>query len=215
MLEERKKFLNSLKVPALFVALILLVEISKLIFKINFVQFGIYPREVSGLIGIITAPFIHSGFSHLFSNSVPLLVLGTAIFYFYPESSKKSLPMLYIFTNSLVWIFARESFHIGASGIVYGLASYLFFSGIFRKDKRAITLTLLTIFLYGGLVVGLFPVKEGVSWESHLLGFITGFVLSAFDRKKDPYKRYDWEDEELDEDVRDLKISYKKENPFE
>lgn len=213
--EERRKFLNSIKLPVLFLFIILLVEIIKIVFNFNFVQFGIFPRKLSGTIGIITAPLIHSGLIHLLSNAFPILILGTAIFYFYPISSKKMFPILYFSTNILVWLFARESYHIGASGIVYGLASFLFFSGVFRKDRRASTLSLLTIFLYSGLVVGMFPHKIGVSWESHLSGFLMGMVLSILFRKKDPFQKYDWEEEELEEDVRNLKISYKKGNPFE
>ncbi len=215
MSEERKKFLDSLKLPALFLTLILLVELIKYLSNNSFVQFGILPRKISGLVGIFTAPLVHSNIEHLFSNAIPLFVLGTAIIYFYPESSKKAVPIIYLFTNFLVWLFARESYHIGASGIVYGLASFLFFSGIIKKDRRAITLTLLTSFLYGGMVIGIFPTKEGVSWESHLFGFLTGLVLAILFRKKDPFKKYDWEDDELEEDVRNLEISYKKGNPFE
>ena len=215
MSEERKKFLDSIKIPILFLSLILIIELAKYLSNNSFVQFGILPREISGLVGILTAPLIHSNIEHLFSNAIPLLVLGTSIYYFYPESSKNTIPIIYICTNILVWLFARESYHIGASGIVYGLAAYLFFSGVIKKDKRAITLTLLTAFLYGGLVVGVFPTKEGVSWESHLFGFLTGSVLAILYRKKDPFKKYDWEEEELDEDVRNLEISYKKGNPFD
>jgi len=215
MSEERKKFLDSIKIPILFLSLILIIELAKYLSNNSFVQFGILPREISGLVGILTAPLVHSNIEHLFSNAIPLLVLGTSIYYFYPESSKNTIPIIYICTNILVWLFARESYHIGASGIVYGLAAYLFFSGVIKKDKRAITLTLLTAFLYGGLVVGVFPTKEGVSWESHLFGFLTGLVLAILYRKKDPFKKYDWEEEELDEDVRNLEISYKKGNPFD
>ena len=215
MSEERKKFLDSLKLPILFLFLIIIIELAKHVSNYSFVQFGILPREISGLMGIFTAPLIHSNIEHLFSNAVPLIVLGTSIYYFYPESAKIAIPIIYLSTNILVWLFARESYHIGASGIVYGLASFLFFSGIIKKDKRAITLTLLTSFLYGGLVIGIFPTKEGVSWESHLYGFLTGFILAILYRKKDLFKKYDWEEEELEEDIRTLEISHKKGNPFE
>ena len=136
--------------------------------------------------------------------------MGISIFYFYPTSSKKIVLIIYTFTNILVWIFARENYHIGASGIVYGLFSFLFFSGIFRKDKRAITLSLLTIFIYGGLSYGIFPIKQGISWESHLFGFLIGIFVAFFFRKTDLYKKYDWEDEDLEMDVRNLKISHQK-----
>ena len=214
MLEEKKKFLHSLKTPILFLLLLFLIESAKSIFELNLTFLGILPRKIFGLVGIITAPLIHSNFEHLFANTFPLLVLGTAIIYFYPKSSKKTIPIIYFIPSLLVWFFARESYHIGASGIVYGLAAFIFFSGVIRKDRRAVTLTLLTIFLYSGIVVGLFPTKIGVSWESHLFGFLTGVLLAIIFRKNDPYKKYDWEDEKATEDIRKLKVSYKKENLF-
>jgi membrane associated rhomboid family serine protease len=136
MLEEKRKFINSIKFPLLFLFIITLVDISGYLFNVGFVQFGIFPRTLTGLVGILTAPLIHSNIEHLYSNAVPIFVLGTSIFYFYPTISKKVTLIVYFTTNILVWIFARESYHIGASGIVYGLFSFLFFSGIFRKDKR-------------------------------------------------------------------------------
>ena len=210
MLEEKKKFQYSVTKPILFLFLLFFIESIKSIFDLNLVPFGVFPREVFGLVGIVTAPLIHSNFEHLFTNTFPLLVLGTSIIYFYPESSKKTLPIIYFVPSMFVWAFARESYHIGASGIVYGLAAFVFFSGVIRKDRRAITLTLLTIFLYSGIIVGLFPTKVGVSWESHLFGFLTGLVLAVLFRKNDPYKKYDWEDEESTENIRDLKISHRK-----
>jgi len=210
MSEEKKKFINSLKFPILFVFFISAIEILSYVFDLNLVQLGILPRNFSGLIGIFTAPLIHSNLEHLYSNVIPVFVLGVSILYFYPISSKKVSLIIYFCTNILVWLFARENYHIGASGFVYGLFSYLFFSGIFRKDKRAITLSLLTIFIYGGLVYGIFPIKQGVSWESHLFGFIIGIFTAYFFRKTDVYKKYDWEDEELDVDVRNLKISHRR-----
>lgn len=212
MSSEKKKFLDSIRIPILFLAIIIVIEFVSSLLNLNFVQLGILPRNVAGLIGILTAPLIHSGLGHLYSNVIPLFVLSTSIFYFYPTASKKITLIIYFFTNILVWIFARESYHIGASGIVYGLFSFLFFSGIFRKDKRAITLSVLTIFLYGGMAYGIFPTKEGISWESHLFGFIIGIFTAHFFRIKDVYKKYDWEEEELNVDVRDLKVSHKKEN---
>ncbi len=210
MFEEKKKFLSSIKFPFLFLFFIISVEIIGYLFDFNFIQLGILPRKVFGLVGIFTAPIIHSSLEHLYSNAIPLFVLGTSIFYFYPTSSKQVVVIIYLLTNILVWIFARESYHIGASGIVYGLFSFLFFSGVFKKDKRAITLSVLTIFIYGGMAYGIFPTKEGISWESHLFGFITGIFTAYIFRKKDIYKKYDWEDEKLDVDVRELKISHKK-----
>jgi len=210
MLEEKKKFINSLKFPILFALFISLIELFSHIFNLNLIQFGVFPRQIFGLFGIFTAPLIHSNLEHLYSNVIPLVVLGASIFYFYPTSSKKVVVIIYLFTNMLVWIFARESYHIGASGVVYGLFSFLLFSGIFRKDKRAITLSLLTVFIYGGLTYGIFPTKQGISWESHLFGFLMGIFTAYFYKKTDLYKKYDWEDDELEIDVRELKVTHKR-----
>ncbi|MDA3861237.1 MAG: rhomboid family intramembrane serine protease, partial [Melioribacteraceae bacterium] len=199
-----------IKLPFLFLFIITAIEITGYLFDLNFVHLGILPRNALGLVGILTAPLIHSNLEHLYSNAIPLFVLGTSIFYFYPIGSKRVVVLIYFLTNLLVWFFARENYHIGASGIVYGLFSFLFFSGIFKKDKRAITLSVLTIFIYGGMTYGIFPTKEGVSWESHLFGFITGILTAYIFRKKNIYKKYDWEDEDLEIDVRELKISHKK-----
>ncbi len=210
MTEEKTKFIRSLYIPVFFVVLITCIKIIEVIFNFNFIPLGLYPRTIHGLLGVITSPLIHSNFDHLYSNALPLLILGISINYFYQESSKKVFFISYFLTGFLVWIFARSSYHIGASGIVYALVSFLFFSGIIKKDKRSITLSLLVVFLYGGLAYGVFPIKEGISWESHLIGGIVGFIIAVIFRKKDIYKKYDWEDEMLDEDVKNLEVSYKK-----
>jgi len=210
MTEEKTKFIRSLYLPVSFVLLITIIKVVEVIFGYSFIPFGLYPRTLHGLLGIITSPMIHANFDHLYSNAIPLLVLGISINYFYQESSKKVFLISYFLTEILVWIFARGSYHIGASGVVYALVSFLFFSGIIKKDKRAITLSLLVVFLYGGLAYGIFPVKEGISWESHLLGGLVGIFMAFLFKKKDIYKRYDWEDEELEEDVKNLEVSYKK-----
>jgi len=210
MTEEKAKFIRSLYLPVSFVLLITVLKVVESISGYSFVPFGLYPRTIHGLLGIITSPLIHGSFNHLYSNAIPLLVLGISINYFYQESSKKVFIISYLLTGILVWIFARSSYHIGASGVVYALVSFLFFSGVIKKDRRSVTLSLLVVFLYGGLAYGVFPIKEGVSWESHLLGGIVGLLCAILFRKKDVYKRYDWEDEEIEEDVRNLEVSYKK-----
>ena len=210
MAEEKSKFIHSTYIPASFILVIIIIKIIESILGISFVNFGLYPRTIHGLLGIITSPLIHSNIEHLFSIVFPLLVLGVSINFFYPESSKKTFLISYLLTGFLVWIFARESYHIGASGVAYALFSFMFFSGILKRDKRSITLSLLVVFLYGGLIYGVFPIKEGISWESHLIGLIVGLFTAVFFRKKDIYKRYDWEDEKLEEDIRNLEVSYKK-----
>ncbi|MCH7515871.1 MAG: rhomboid family intramembrane serine protease [Bacteroidetes bacterium] len=169
---------------------------------------GIFPRNLFGILGIVTGPVIHANFSHLLSNTIPLMILGWAIFYFYPKASYKVFLFVYILTGVFVWFFARQVYHIGASGIVYGFVSFLFFSGIFRKDNKSIAIALIITFLYGGIVWGVLPGQKGISWESHLFGGIAGVITAFIFKNVDPPKKYDWEDEEDDFNVDDLEVSY-------
>lgn len=193
---EKKKFFNSIIPPASFVGVLWLVKIVEVTVNTNFVNYGNLPRTIAGLAGILTAPIIHFDFSHLISNSIPLLLLGIGIFYFYPSVAKKLFAGIYLCHGLLVWVFARQAFHIGASGLIYGFVSFLFFSGIIRRDNRSIALALIVTFLYGGLSWGIFPLKRNISWESHLFGTICGIFFAFIFRKNDPAPKYDWEDED-------------------
>jgi membrane associated rhomboid family serine protease len=150
-------------------------------------------------------PFLHSGISHLFSNSGPLLILGGFIFYFYREVAWKVLLWIYLLSGSWLWLGGRTAMHIGASGLVYGFAAFLFFSGIFKKSTALMTVSLVIIFLYGSMVWGFFPEffpKENISWEGHLFGFIAGLLMAVYFRNDGPKKTtYQWlEDDELETD---------------
>ena len=169
---------------------------------------GILPRDMFGFLGIISGPIVHANFSHLLSNTIPLIILGWAIFFFYSKVSYKTFIVIYVLTGLLVWLFAREVYHIGASGIVYGIVSFLFFSGIFRRDNKSISIALIVTFLYGGIIWGILPGQKGISWESHLFGGIAGIITAFIFRKIDPPKQYDWEDEVDDFDVDELEVSY-------
>jgi membrane associated rhomboid family serine protease len=197
----RKKFFLSIIIPGIFIVLMWLVKIIEVLFEIDFSGFGIYPLTVRGLPGIIFSPFIHADFKHLFNNSLPLFFLSIALFYFYSEVAFKVFILTFFQTGLLVWIAGRDAWHIGASGLVYGLASFLFFSGIIRRYFRLIALSLLIVFLYGSMVWGLFPgIYKNVSWESHMLGFFSGVFLSVWYRKEGPQRPvYEWMDEEEDE----------------
>lgn len=210
--EEGHKFLKSLIFPVGFLALIWIIFAFQAIFNLDLAYFGILPRTFSGLIGIITAPLIHANFEHIFSNSIPFIILSVAIFYFYPTSALKVCAIIYVLTGILVWLFARQLYHIGASGVVYGFLGYLFFSGIFKRDNRSIALALLVTFVYGGLVWGVLPGFKGISWESHFFGGITGILCAFLFRKYDPPVKYDWEKEEDDPGKKNLEISYRKED---
>jgi len=212
-LEEKDKInaAKSLLIPGAFVMLLWIILIIQKTFDLNSAYwFGLYPRSLSGLIGIITSPLIHAGFAHLFSNTLPVFLLSAGIIYFYPETAFKVIAIIYFFTGILVWLFARQVFHIGASGLIYGFAAFLFFSGIFKRDNRSIGLSLLVVFLYGGMVWGILPGQPGISWESHFFGGITGIVCAFVFRKKDKHYKYDWEAEESDIPPDKLEISYDK-----
>jgi membrane associated rhomboid family serine protease len=200
-----KKLGLSMLVPGIFVFLMWFIKIVELLFDLDFKRLGIYPLSVNGLWGILFSPFIHANFGHLFNNSLPLFFLGTFLFYFYSEIAVKISLMIYFITGAAVWLSGRDAWHIGASGIIYGLASFLFFSGIIRKNFRLAGLSLLIVFLYGSMVWGIFPdVYKEVSWESHMTGFISGIILAIFYRKEGPQAPvYEWldEDEEDDEDI--------------
>jgi membrane associated rhomboid family serine protease len=194
----RKRLGLSMLIPGIFVFLMWLVKIIEVLFSINLASLGIYPLTPKGLPGIIFSPFIHANFGHLFNNSLPLFFLGTALFYFYSEIAVKVSLWTYFLTGTLVWIAGRDAWHIGASGLIYGLASFLFFSGIIRKYFRLVALSLLIVFLYGSMVWGIFPnIYREISWESHMLGFISGIILAVAYRKEGPQQpAYEWNEEE-------------------
>ena len=158
---------------------------------------GIRPRRVEGLAGILFAPIAHGDFAHLLANSPPLVVLGTVMLTLYPQSARRVLPAVYFVPGIAVWLFARDSSHLGASGLVYGLASYVFVAGMLRRDRRGIAASLLVCFMYGALVWGLTPIQPRMSWETHLAAALIGVAMAIALRRLDavPRVRYTWEDE--------------------
>lgn len=161
--------------------LIFFVELN---FGINLSVFGILPREAFGLLGVLFAPLLHDSVLHLVSNTLPLLFLGTTLYYFYGKIARKVFLMSYFLTGALVWLFGRPTFHIGASGLIYGIASFLFFSGIVRGEFKSLIISLAVVLTYGGLVWGVLPSVPGVSWESHLFGALVGGVAAFVYRNK-------------------------------
>lgn len=199
----RKKLLLSMLLPGVFVVLLWLIMFLGSQLDTSFYYLGIYPLEPRGLAGIITSPFVHNDYEHLFNNTIPLFVLGTAIFYFYSDIAFRVAVWSWVLTGLLVWIAGRDSWHIGASGLVYSLASFLFFSGIIRKYLPLMALSLLVVFLYGSMVWGMFPLIDiHVSWESHMLGAGVGLILAILYRKRGPQRKlpkWYYEDEFADE----------------
>ncbi|QXP72493.1 rhomboid family intramembrane serine protease [Tenacibaculum sp. AHE15PA] len=177
------KFSNNIfLIPFIFVFLIWFIYWIEITFGLNFNKYGVAPRKIYGLRGVLASPFIHSDTSHLFNNSVPLFVLSTCLFYFYNKVALKVLISGALLTGFLTWIIATSSYHIGASGIVYLLFSFVFFSGIIRKHYRLVAVSLIIIFLYGSMIWYVLPIKEGMSWEGHLSGLISGLILAVFYR---------------------------------
>lgn len=169
---------DSVLVPARLTLLMWGVFFFEISWGYSFSFLGIYPREIFGLIGVVTAPLIHGSWWHLVSNTIPFLFLGSTIFFFYPRIASKVFFYCYFATGFLVWLFGRESLHIGASGVIYGLAFFLIFFGFFRKDFRSLLISTLVILLYGSLFYGLLPNDPLVSWESHLYGAFVGLTTA-------------------------------------
>jgi membrane associated rhomboid family serine protease len=194
----RANFRLAVKMALGFVALIWLIQVLNWALDLGPEDFGVRPRQLAGLPGILFAPLVHGGFAHLIANSPPLLVLGTAMLYLYPSAALRVLPAVYLGTGVAVWLFARGSSHVGASGLIYGLVSYIFVAGLIRRDRRAIAASLLVWFMYGALVWGVLPIEPGVSWETHLAAALIGLLLAIALRRLDipPRVRYTWENEE-------------------
>lgn len=183
MASKTKNFFRALYFPLFFVAMLWVLHFYKIMFLTGYPSMGIYPREYFGLQGIFTAPLFHADFDHLISNSLPLLGAMTIIFLFYRRVAYVSFALIYLLTGFAVWLFAREAFHIGASGVVYGLVSFIFWTGVFRRNIKSIILSLVVIVAYNGILYGILPTQPNVSWESHLFGAIVGSIVAYMLRK--------------------------------
>ncbi len=194
--QARAHFRAAALAAATFVVLLFLVHGLNWALDGEWQRLGIRPREWTGLIGLLLAPLLHADIGHLASNALPLLVLGTVTLHLYPASAKAVLPALFLGSGLCVWLLGRDSIHIGASGLVYGLAAFVFTSGVLRRDRRALAAALLVAFLYGTLIWGVLPLKASVSWETHLAAGLLGCALAFIHRRLDlpPQARYSWED---------------------
>ncbi len=186
-----------LSLPLLISGLVCLISIPDLLGLVELKPYALRPRDWSQWYGILTAPFLHGSWEHLFSNLPPLFFLTVGLRLFYPDIEKQVLLTSFIAPGLWTFIVASGGLHLGASGVVYALAFFLFFSGAFRKDVRALALSLVVAMFYGSMVWGVFPGQPGISWESHLFGGLAGVVMAWYFRKKGPpKKRYSWELEE-------------------
>jgi membrane associated rhomboid family serine protease len=197
-LNGKQNLRRSAIVVASFVGLLWLIRLVDVIFDLRLFRFSVYPRELEGLWGILFAPLIHGSWVHLFANTLPFFVLGTALLYGYPRSAMIAVPIIYFGSSLGVWCFARSSYHVGASGLTHGLMFFIFIIGVLRRDKLSMALAMLVYFLYGGMIWGIFPSNPEISFEYHFFGALLGTILAYFLRNLDPKsseKKYDWEDE--------------------
>ena len=217
--------------PILFVLLIWIAFWAELRFGLNLKTYGIYPRELNGLIGVFTSVFIHGSLSHLYNNTIPLFVLAICLFYFYRPVAWKVTIFGIVLSGFITWIIGKSAFHIGSSSLVYVFMSFLLFKGLISRHYRLIALSFIIVFLYGGMIWYIFPIKAKMSWEGHLSGFITGLVFAFLYKTKPLVETYSWEEEEYNktedpfmkhfdpngnfiefpniEDNNDIKVNYK------
>jgi membrane associated rhomboid family serine protease len=203
--QERKKFLGSLIIPLILVALMWLVKIIEISLDTDLGRWGIAPHTAKGIIGIFTLPFLHGSWEHLLSNTVPILVLGTALYYCYPTLANRVMLITYLGSGLLTWCIGNpDATHIGASALVYGLNLFLITSGFIRGNRMLIVIALIMVFLYGSFIWGMIPalaIPQNISWEGHLSGALIGVLLAIFLRKEGPQKEvYHWEDEDENEE---------------
>ncbi len=181
---EGRELLASVRLPAMAIVFLWAIHV---FFQINGLDsggFGIYPRRVFGMLGLLTGPLVHGSYQHLMSNSAPLFVLGCIMIYFYKKVAVPAFVMIYFLTNIAVWLLARPVFHVGASGVIYGMVAFVFWNGLFRGSARSIVLALAVLVFYSGMFIGILPDQEGVSWESHLLGSLVGIFTSYWFREE-------------------------------
>ena len=204
MSEERKRFLYSLVFPAFFLFIIWAVKFYEISMELSFVEGGVYPRKLSGLKGILLSPLIHGDWKHLLDNSLPVLLLSLALFYFYRDIAYKIWILIYFIGGILLWGVGRQAYHIGASGLIYGLAAFLLLSGVIRKVRSLMAISLLVVFWYGSMVWGLLPYDFEVSFEAHITGVVAGVILALIYRDQGPEPdRSTLDDEDEDDEDED------------
>ena len=182
-----KEYLSRFKKSATFASFIIfimwIIKVIELLFDLNFYTFGIYPRSINGLWGVITSPFLHVDLQHLMANTLPMLILSTLLFLFY---GKKSIPVfifLWLTSRIFTWLIGRSSWHIGASSLIYAMASFIIFGGFLSKNYKLILISIFVIIAYSGLIFGIFPTSGRISWEGHLSGALSGLLWACMLRK--------------------------------
>jgi membrane associated rhomboid family serine protease len=194
----QRNFMLALKISLGLTGVLWFIQVADAYLGLELARFGLRPRDTQGLLGVVTAPLLHGGFEHMFSNTAPLIVSLTTMLYLYPNSALRAVPMLWLGTGLLAWAIGRPSLHVGASGFVYGLLAFVFVSGMIRQDLRSMAVSLFVWFMYGSMVWGILPIRPQMSWEMHLSGAVLGVLMAVLYRNWDrvPLKRYEWEDDD-------------------
>lgn len=202
MKPEIRRILLAMVIPLFFIFILYMIKVLETGMDWDFTRLGVYPMEKKGVFGIFAHPLVHASFKHLFANTIPLLFLLWCLFYFYKDLGALIFFFVWILEGIITFIIGKPGWHVGASGLIYGLAFFLFFSGIIRKHVPLIAVSLLVTFLYGGLVWDMLPffARDSVSWEGHLGGAIAGMVASVLFAGKGPQKPDPFADEENEEE---------------
>lgn len=187
--------------PVVFVALLWFIHLVEVLFQPNLARFSVEPHTADGLLGIFFFPLLHGDWGHLIGNTSSILVLLASLRYIFPQLFLRVFLWSYLAPGVFIWFFGRSAFHIGASALVYSLVAFLFISGVIRVNRHLLAFSLFVVFLYGGLFWGIFPIEQGISWEGHLGGGITGFLLAVYYKKEQPVKEVieqepNWDDDD-------------------
>lgn len=197
----------------IFISVIWIIYLLHAIYGIDTRKLGVLPRDPGTLYGIFTSVLAHSDLDHILSNTLPMLILGMMLFYFYRRIAFPVFIWIWVVSGIWLWIGGRNNehypvYHLGASTLIYGLATFLFFSGVFRKNLQLMVVSALVVFLYGSIMWGIFPLKQEISWEGHLFGAIAGLLVAFNYRKEGPQrKRYDWENDSDVEEYENDEVS--------
>ena len=198
---ERKRFIYALFIPLVFTVVVLLVHLLQLEFPVVTHSLGLYPRRLDGFQGVIGSVLVHGGWKHLFENLVTFWVLSLMFFYIYRDVALQLFLQMWVYSGLLLWVIGRPSYHVGASGLIFAMAFFLFVSGVLRKQTGVLAAALVVVFLYGGMVWQMFPWEATytISWEGHLAGAIVGSVLALLYRHVGPQPEPEIDDSDLDD----------------
>jgi membrane associated rhomboid family serine protease len=190
--------------PGLFIVLLWLIFGIEFLFDLDLTVYSIEPREATGLLGILFFPLLHGGIEHIAGNTISLFVLLVTVRYIFPQLFVRVFLLSYFVPGIITWLIARPAYHLGASGMIYALVVFVFISGVIRVNRYLLALSMLVVFWYGGLFWGIFPMEDGISWEGHLGGALTGFFMAIWFRNELPIEEVieeepEWEDDDFDD----------------